>query len=263
MPEACPGRGALDGGEEGGPLAEQTVGVLLAHHGGRGASTAVSCTDLTVQIGQTQTRLSTYQSRHVTVRHPRGQGLVRVLLLETLLHLQHLERLGERPDIVISIPQGLDLGQLGVVVVGRKDFAQDIERTVQTVHPVPLAIVGLHSARLLELLEQRWRLDLSLGVAALLRGFLQVCHVVVINVAAPAAAVGAGGGALVAVDGGCPLLMTVSGHVRHRAEVVGFRAQGAVAVVVRCGGAEDCGVSRGGGHGGAVVRAQDGAVVRA
>lgn len=76
------------------------------------------------------------------------------------------ERLGERPNVVVSEAKRLDLGQFRVLREGGQHLPQGIQRRVQIVHPVPLAVVGLQAAALLEPLDRLGRLGQAGGVSS-------------------------------------------------------------------------------------------------
>lgn len=54
------------------------------------------------------------------------------------------QSLRQRPNVIVGEAQGLDLGELGVFRKGGQGHAQPLQSVVQRVHPVPLAVVGLH-----------------------------------------------------------------------------------------------------------------------
>ena len=59
--------------------------------------------------------------------------------------LNGLERLCQGPDVVVGEPQGLDLGQLGLVRKGGQDQTELLQGAVQHLHPVALTVIGLGS----------------------------------------------------------------------------------------------------------------------
>ena len=60
-----------------------------------------------------------------------------------------LQRLRQRPDVVVGEPQRLDLRQLRLVRKSRQHEPQLFEGHVEHVHPVALAVVGLRAPKLL------------------------------------------------------------------------------------------------------------------
>lgn len=55
------------------------------------------------------------------------------------------QRLGQGPDVVVGETEGLDFRELGVLRKRGQRHPQAFQRVVQSVHPVPLAIVRLYS----------------------------------------------------------------------------------------------------------------------
>ena len=57
--------------------------------------------------------------------------------------VRYAQRLRQRPDIIVGEAQRLDLGELRVVRKGGQDTAQRVQRRVEVMHPIALAVVGL------------------------------------------------------------------------------------------------------------------------
>lgn len=69
--------------------------------------------------------------------------------------VRQAQSLRQSPDVVVGEAQRLNLGELGVVGEGGQHAAQRIQRRVQVVHTVSLAVVGLDASAPAQRVQQR------------------------------------------------------------------------------------------------------------
>lgn len=75
-----------------------------------------------------------------------GQSQWSVMVQRRLFsRLDHLERMGQRPNVVVREPERFDFRQLRVHRIRGQNAPETVQSFVQHVHPIPFPVVGLHA----------------------------------------------------------------------------------------------------------------------
>ena len=105
----------------------------------------------------------------MTIAAVAGTGKRRVLLM-VVHHFRPPQLLLHHGDVVAREAERLDFREFGVFRRGRENDAEFVERVVQAVHPVTLAVVGFDAADLFHLLYEARATAAGSGFAVTLAG---------------------------------------------------------------------------------------------